>query len=135
MGLMDMINVDKSEYAEIEKDLKEASLIDADDELIDVEAADYWEQFLCFQSQVRGHYYFTKKAMIFLGGIAANTQWKVNYKDIKKLEFCGIALFLPFGIRVHAYDEKKGKIKKYKTSFLKRKNRMEFLKEKTGLMM
>ena len=127
--------VNRENLAEMEKDLKEANIMEADDELIETESADYWEKFLFIQSQVRGYYYFTKKAMIFLGGIAANTQWKVNYTDIKKLEFCGVGLFLPFGIRVHAWDEKKGKIKVYKTSFFKRKERMAFLKEKTGLMM
>ena len=119
----------EEELKEIEETLKEGKLIDNDESVIKVEKGDYWEKFLIFNSQVRGYYYFTQKRIIFFGGLAGSTQWNVKYKDIVDLKKCNVGLFIPTGIKLTYFNEKKNKNKSYKLSLLKRENWINFIKE------
>lgn len=123
------MNLLKEKVDEIEKNLKEGKLIDEDDSIIEVEKGDYWEKFLFFNMQTRGYYYFTKKSIIFIGGALGNTQFVVNYKNIKEIKKCNVAFFIPTAIKLTVYDEKKNKNKKYKLSLLKRDKWINFIEE------
>lgn len=123
------MNLLKEKVDEIEKNLKEGKLIDEDDSIIEVEKGDYWEKFLFFNMQTRGFYYFTKKAIVFIGGALGNTQFVVNYKNIKEIKKCNVAFFIPTAIKLTVYDEKKNKNKKYKLSLLKRDKWINFIEE------
>ncbi|MCR5593300.1 MAG: hypothetical protein K6F79_06100 [Saccharofermentans sp.] len=118
--------------AEFEEMLRTLELISASDRIVEVDKGDYWEKILCFYSQVRGTYYYTEEAVCFVGGFAGSTNWSVKYKDIKKIEKCLIGFFMPFGIRVHYYDEKKDKIRKHKMSVLKRDRWIALLTERSS---
>lgn len=123
------MNLLKEKVDEIEKNLKEGKLIDEDDSIIEVEKGDYWEKFIFFNMQTRGYYYFTKKSIIFIGGALGNTQFVVNYKNIKEIKKCNVAFFIPTAIKITVYDEKKNKNKKYKLSLLKRDKWINFIEE------
>lgn len=123
------MNLLKEKVDEIEKNLKEGKLIDEDDSIIEVEKGDYWEKFIFFNMQTRGYYYFTKKSIIFIGGSLGNTQFVVNYKNIKEIKKCNVAFFIPTAIKLTVYDEKKNKNKKYKLSLLKRDKWINFIEE------
>ena len=115
---------------EIEKNLKKNKLIDEDDSVETIEKGDYWEKFLFFNMQTRGFYYFTKKAIVFIGGTLGNTQFVTYYKNIKEINKCNVALFIPTGIKITVFNEKKKKYKKYKLSLLKRDKWIEFIEQK-----
>lgn len=112
--------------SEIEQNLIENELMRQGDHIVHSEKGDYWEKLLCFYSQVRGCYYCTKEALVFVGGFAGTTSWSVRYSDIKKYEKCTVGPFIPTGIRITFYDEKKGKDRKYKMSVLGRAKWLEF---------
>lgn len=119
----------QEELKEIENSLKEADLIDNDDSLIITEKGDYWERFLFINLQTRGYYYFTKKAIVFIGGLST-TKWSIKYKNIKSIKKCNVALFIPTSIKITAYDEKKNKDVTHKLSLLKRDKWIKFIEEK-----
>ena len=118
------------ENAEMEKNLIENELIKEGDHIVHKEAGDYWEKLLCFYTQVRGYYYCTGDCLVFVGGFGGTTNWSVRYSDIKKFEKCTVGPFIPTGIRITFYDEKKGKDRKYKMSVLGRSKWLEFLGKK-----
>lgn len=122
--------IKKEDILEIEKSLKDASLIEKSDTLEMFQKGDYWERILFINSQIRGYYYFTKKSIVFIGGALGSTKWVVPYESIKELKKCKIALFMPTGIKIEYYDETKSKLKKYKMSILKRDKWFEFIKDK-----
>lgn len=124
------MNYSPAQIAEYEEMLRTLELISADDHIVEIDKGDYWEKLLCFYSQVRGTYYYTNEAVCFVGGFAGSTNWAVKYSDIRKIEKCMIGILMPFGVRLHFYDEKKDKIRKYKMSVLKRDNWIAFLTER-----
>lgn len=125
-----MDGLTQEEIKEINDNLKEASLMDKDDSVEIIEKGDYWEKLLCFSSQVRGIYYFTKKNVIFVGGFAGTTSFSIPYKNIKELKKCNVGLFIPCGVKVIFHDDKKDKDKSYKLSLLKRDKWIKFIEEK-----
>lgn len=118
------------ELKEIENTLKEENLIDEDDFLEFTDKGDYWEKFLIFNNQIRGYYYYTNKAIIFIGGALGSTKWIIRYSDIKNISKAKIALFMPTGIKLVVFDKEKNKTKKYKMSVLKRDKWLEYIKGK-----
>ena len=121
--------MNQEEMKEIEKNLKERKLIDNDDKLITTQKGDYWEKLLFFNIQTRGFYYFTKKAIVFIGGAMGSTQFTVSYKNIQEIKKCNVAFFIPTGIKITVFNEKKNKNKKYKLSLLKRDKWINFIEE------
>ena len=119
--------------ADIEAGLRTLELISDGEHVTEAVKGDYWEKLLCFYSQVRGEYYFTADKIMFAGGFAGSTNWAVKFKDIKKIEKCSVGLFMPFGVRMHFYDEKKDKVRSYKLSLLKRETWIDYLTQKAGL--
>ena len=113
---------------ECEQYLKEGNLLDDNDKLLIVEKGDYWEKILFFNMQSRGYYYFTKKSIIFIGDLGA-TKFKVSYKNIKEIKKCNVGLFIPTGIKLTVFDEKKNKDKSYKLSLLKRDKWIKYIEE------
>ena len=124
------MTLSKEKIEEIEKNLKEGKLIDDDDSVEIVEKGDYWEKFIFFNMQTRGFYYFTKKAIVFIGGALGNTQFVVKYENIKEIKKSNVSLFIPTAITITAFNKKKNKNKKYKLSLLKRDRWIEFIKQK-----
>lgn len=125
-----MEELTQEEIKEMNNNLIEASLMDKDDSVEIMEKGDYWEKFLIFNSQVRGVYYFTKKSIIFIGGLAGTTNFSIPYKSIKELKKCNVVLFIPCGVKVIFHDDKKGKDKKYTFSLLKRDKWIKFIEDK-----
>ena len=113
---------------EIEDSLIKRNLMDKDDSLIVTEKGDCWERFLFINLQTRGYYYFTKKSLIFIGGLGG-TEWAIPYKNIQDIKKYSICFFVPTGIKITAYN-KKNKLKKYRLSLLKRNKWINFLEEK-----
>jgi len=124
------MTLSKEKIEEIEKNLKDNKLMDKDDSVIIVEKGDYWEKVLFFNMQTRGFYYFTNKAIVFIGGALGNTQFKVKYKNIKEIKKCNVAFFIPTAIKLTVFNEKKNKNKKYKLSLLKRDKWINFIEQK-----
>lgn len=116
-------------YEQWKQNLIEFELWEEDEVIEEYIKGDYWD----FGSQKRGQYLFTNKKVVFVGW----TYWSVNYKDIKEVTKCnvgGLIPLIPTGIKLTYFDEKKGKNKKYKMSVLKRKEWIEYLSKKAGLM-
>lgn len=122
----------EQERLEIENTLKEGNFINKNDSLELTEKGDYWEKFLLFRQQVRGYYYFTKEKIVFLGGLASSTQLSISYKDIKNIKKCQVGLFVPCGILITAFNEKKNKDVKYKLSLLKRDKWIKYIEKKVS---
>ncbi len=120
----------QNQIFEMENSLKQTNLIDQDDNIIFIEKGDYWEKLLLFKSQVRGYYYFTRKNIVFIGGLASSTTLSIPYKNIVSLKKCSIGPFLPFGLMVEVYNEKKNKNIKYKLSLMKRDDKINFIQER-----
>lgn len=114
---------------EMEANLREAELMDADDNVEEYIQGDLWS----FTGQTRGWFYFTHKRMIFAGGLLGVENFSIAYTDIKEVKKCMISLFIPTGILISAEDPKTGKVKKYKCSVMKRDNWIEFLTKKSGV--
>ena len=123
---------DEAKKQEIEQSLIERKLMEPGDTLEITEKGDYWEKFLIFNSQTRGYYYFTKERLIFIGGVAGSTFFSIKYINIKSINKCNISLFIPTGIKLEVFDEKKNKIKKYRMSVLNRSKWIEVLNSKTN---
>jgi len=116
--------------ADIEERLKTAGLIEADDKVVECEKGDYWAKlFLFMYDQVRGYYYFTEKAIVFVGSFGV-ASWSIRYKCIKEMKKCTVGLFLPIGLLLTIYDEKKGKDVSYKVAIVHKKKWMEYLEQK-----
>ena len=113
---------------ECEQYLKESNLLEDKDKLLIVEKGDYWEKILFFNMQSRGYYYFTEKCIIFIGDLGA-TKFKVSYKNIKEIKKCNVGLFIPTGIKLTVFDEKKNKDKSYKLSLLERDKWIKYIEE------
>ena len=113
---------------ECEQYLKEGNLLEDNDKLLIVEKGDYWEKILFFNMQSRGYFYFTKKCIIFIGDLGA-TKFKAPYKSIKDIKKCNVGLFIPTGIKLTVFDEKKNKNKTYKMSLLKRDKWIKYIEE------
>jgi len=106
---------------DIENNLKIAGLMDNDDSLIATERGGYWKKTILINSKVKGYYYFTEKAIIFIGGFASSTQWSIKFKDIKKIQKNSL-----FGAIIETEDEN-NKIIKHKISMLKRNYWVDFI--------
>lgn len=115
---------------EWENTLKELELMNADDEIVDHLAGDYWKKGLLGRDQVRGNFFFTKERFIFCGGWGIHNL-SILYNDIKELRLCNISMIMPTGIEITAMNPEKGKEEKYQISVLKRKEWLEVLKQKT----
>ena len=124
------MNLNQEQLADIEKNLREMQLMGNDDAVIEAVRGDYYEQVLIFSNKVVGWYYFTKEAVIFVGGLGI-TQWAVPYASVEEMKECLVGPF-PTGIKLYAKDEKKGKTVVYKLSVLKRKQWLEFLAGRIG---
>lgn len=122
--------IKKEDILEIEKSLKDASLIEKSDTLEMFQKGDYWEKILFINSQVRGYYYFTKKSIVFIGGALSSTQVYIPYENVKSIKKYNVAFFMPTGIKIEAFDEKKGCIVKHKMSVLKRNDLIKYMEEK-----
>lgn len=120
----------QEELKELEKSLKERKIIEHSDSIEAVEKGDYWERIFFFNTQTRGIYCFTKKAIVFMGGVMGVAQFAIPYKDIKVIKKCNVGLLVPCGILIVAPDEKKRRDKKYKLSLLKRKTWIKLIEEK-----
>lgn len=105
----------------IEKNLKAAGLMDNDDSLIATERGNYWKKTILLNSKVRGYYYFTEKAIIFIGGFASSTQWSIKFKDIKKIQKSSL-----FGAIIETEDEN-GKTIKHRISLIRRNYWVDFI--------
>lgn len=125
-----MEELTQEEIKAMNDNLKEALLMDNDDSVEIIEKGDYWEKLLCFSSQVRGIYYFTKKNIIFIGGLAGTTNFSIYYKKIKDIKKCNVGLFIPCGVLITVYDENKNKDVKYKLSLLKRDKWIKFIEDR-----
>lgn len=120
--------MDEKKRLEIEDSLKKRVLMDNNDSLIATEKGDCWERFLFINLQTRGYYYFTKKSLIFIGGLGG-TEWAIPYKNIQDIKKYFICFFIPTGIKISAYN-KKNKLKKYRLSLLKRNKWIDFIEQK-----
>lgn len=120
--------MDEKKRLEIEDSLKKRVLMDNNDSLIATEKGDCWERFLFINLQTRGYYYFTKKSLIFIGGLGG-TEWAIPYKNIQDIKKYFICFFIPTGIKINAYN-KKNKLKKYRLSLLKRNKWIDFIEQK-----
>lgn len=118
----------EAKKTEWEKTLRELKLMDEQDGIEEHVKGDWWK----LGSQTRGNFFFTKEKFIFVSGFGLDN-FAIRYTDIKEIKKTMINFFLPTGILVTAYDEEKGKNKKYKCSVMKRKNWMAFLSGKSGI--
>ena len=118
----------EEKFGEWEKVLKEAGLIGEDEVIERHTPGDYWN----LTGQSRGNYFFTADKMVFISGLGLES-FAIRYADMKEFKKCMIGMLLPTGIKVTAMDPKKGKLKKYKCSVMKRGQWMDYLYEKTGL--
>lgn len=113
--------------AKWEEVLNELELLEEGEHVETHEQGDFWD----FGGQHRGHYYFTDRKVIFVGGFGLN-QVAIPYKSIQAIKPCNVSLFIPTGIKVTAINEK-GKNQNYKLSVMGRKKWMAFLSAKTGI--
>lgn len=120
----------EADKAKWEETLRELDLIGTEEKIEEHTAGDYWS----FTGQVRGNYFFTKDKMIFISGFGLEN-FVIPYKNIKAIKKCMISLFIPTGIKVTVFDEQKGKDKKYKCSVMKRNDWIEYLSQKSGVIL
>ena len=106
------------------KKLKELELLKEGDFIVEMVKGDYYSF-----GQNRGSYFFTNEALIFVSGFGVTTA-VLPYCNIKEIKKCFVGPFIPTGIKVTDFDEKKGKNKKHKLSVLGRKKWMEYLSQK-----
>ena len=65
-----------------------------------------------------------------MGGALSSTLFNIRYKDIKEIKKCNVSLFIPSGIKITVFDEKKNKDKTYKLSILKRDMWIKFINDR-----
>ncbi len=115
-----------------EKSLREAGYMSDEDHIIEHTKGDLWEMM----SQTRGNFFFTEEKFIFTGGLLGVSNFFVKYSDIKEMKLVnvgGLLPLIPTGLMVICYDPEKGKNVKHRCSVMKRKEWMEFLRNKAGL--
>lgn len=122
--------MDDKTRTEIEESLREASLMDEDDSLLNLFRGDYYETFLVLRLQTRGYYYITKKSIIFIGGLASSVIKVIPYQNIKFMKKYRLFFMLPFGIKIVSYDEKKGKDVTHRLSVNRRNDWYNFIEGK-----
>ncbi len=126
------MKLDANAVAKWEASLREAKYMDEDDHIIEHTKGDLWEMM----SQTRGNYFFTNEKFIFVGGLLGASNFAVKYSDIKEMKLVnvgGLIPIIPTGIKVTCQNPENGKMVKHKCSVMKRKEWMEFLREKAGL--
>lgn len=119
------MSVNENNKNEWEKTLKEMDLLKEGDSIVEIVKGDYYSF-----GQNRGSYFFTNEALIFVSGFGV-TSVVLPYRNVKEIKKCFVGPFIPTGIKVTVFDEKKGKNKKHKLSLLGRKKWMEYLSQKT----
>ena len=124
------MNLSEEKIKETEQNLKTGLLIGLDEKIEVIDKGDYWEKFIIFNNQVRGYYYYTTKHIVFIGGAFGSTMWSVPYESIKSIKRSNVSLFIPTGIKIEFFDEKKNRLKKYKMSVLKREKWIKFIEDK-----
>ena len=115
-----------------EKSLREAGYMSDEDHIIEHTKGDLWEMM----SQTRGNFFFTEEKFIFTGGLLGVSNFSVKYSEIKEMKLVnvgGLLPLIPTGLMVICYDPEKGKNVKHRCSVMKRKEWMEFLRNKAGL--
>lgn len=119
--------MNENDLREIENSLIKANLMEENDTIEKDVAGDYWS----FINQIRGHYYFTRERVIFVSGWGVKS-FSIKYSDIRAIKKSLIGLFMPFGVTVTA--DMDGQMKNYKFSLLNRNQWMEFLANKSGVL-
>ena len=115
-----------------ELSLREAGYMSEEDHIIEHTKGDLWEMM----SQTRGNFFFTNEKFIFTGGLLGVSNFAVKYSDIKELKLVnvgGLIPIIPTGIKVTCLNPENGKTVKHKCSVMKRKEWIEYLREKAGL--
>lgn len=112
-----------------EQTLKEVELLEDGEVIEEYVKGDYWETL---GGQSRGQYIFTNRKVIFVSGFGLK-HVAIKYSDIKEIKKCMISMFIPTGIKLTAFDEKKGKNVKHKLSVMKRADWINFLSAKSGV--
>lgn len=113
----------KSDWMEA---LKNLEYLSDGETIVEYTKGDFWDSGFF---QVRGNYFFTEKAMIFVGGALGSTNWSIPYEKITEIKKCnvgGIVPIIPTGVKVF-YTNEKGKSVKKVCSLLKRDEWIELL--------
>lgn len=121
------MSVNAKEKNEWEKALREMELLKEGDSIVEIVKGDYYSL-----GQNRGSYFFTNESLIFVSGFGATTA-VLPYRNVKEIKKCFVGPFIPTGVKVTVFDEKKGKDKKHKLSLLGRKKWMDYLSKQTGV--
>lgn len=121
---MNLSEKDKKEWEDL---LREREVMKEGDAIVEYVKGDYYSL-----GQNRGRYFFTNESLIFVGGFGV-TIAVLPYRNIKEIKKCFVGPFIPTGVRVTVFDEKKGKNKKHKLSLLGRKKWMEYLSKQSGV--
>ena len=115
-----------------ESSLRELEYMGGDDHIIEHTKGDLWEMM----SQTRGNFFFTNEKFIFVGGLLGASNFAVKYSDIKELKLVnvgGLIPVIPTGIMVICQNPENGKTVKHKCSVMKRKEWIEYLRQKAGI--
>ncbi len=126
------MNLKPDAVAKWETTMREAELIGDDDHIIEHTKGDLWEML----SQSRGNFFFTNEKFVFVGGLLGADSFAVRYSDIKELKLVnvgGLIPIIPTGIMVICQNPENGKTMKKKCSVMKRKEWIEYLREKARL--
>lgn len=116
------------------KNLVEAGLMTPEENLIDFLQANYVEQIIGkFGEWKKGWAYFTEEKLIVVTGLL-DGNIIIPYKNIRELEKCSQGLF-PIGITITHEDMETGKTSKNKISLMKRDKWLEFLANKSGIIL
>ena len=121
---MNLSEKDKKEWEDL---LREREVMKEGDAIVEYVKGDYYSL-----GQNRGRYFFTNESLIFVGGFGV-TIAVLPYRNIKEIKKCFVGPFIPTGVKVTVFDEKKGKNKKHKLSLLGRKKWMEYLSKQSGV--
>ena len=114
----------------IQAELRESELIAADEYVEKVTDGDYWD--MMGMSQTRGHWYFTNKQIIFIGGLMGGEVVHIPVDRIKSVKKYNIRFIIPTGIKVVAENDK-GKDKTYRLSVMKRENWIDYITKSAKL--
>lgn len=118
--------------AKWESSLRELKYMSDDDHIIEHTQGDLWDTM----SQTRGNYFFTNEKFIFVGGLLGVSNFSVKYSNIKELKLVnigGLIPIIPTGILVICENPENGKREKHKCSVMKRKQWIEYLRDKAKL--
>ena len=121
------MSLSEKEKQEWEDALRETELLKEGDSIVEYVKGDYWSF-----GQNRGRYFFTNESLIFISGFGGTTA-VMPYRNIKEIKKCFVGPFIPTGVKLTVFDEKKGKNKKHKLSLMGRKKWMEYLSKQSGV--